>query len=438
MSDTGRFEFCPKCGALTRDGQCQSCGYRASSREETPEEIRGQYSGALPGQGENPGAESVQEQTAGQMQEQAAGQMQEQAAGQTQEQTAWQAQNQAAWQGAYQYPYQDPGPNPYQSSYQNMYPNLYQGMYPLSPAGAAPQKKNGGMVAGVAAVAALLVIAVFVVSFAAFYSLGRGDAKDPRDYSWFVGDDKVDRDKDREKDRDAGQDREDPSEETHSPEQTVPEPGLSEGEYYGELYSAMRDDLQYRINMETGYFAPREYENVEVSIDYPQIAGDVDNLEYLNEILEYEYQYYLDYFADEYEPDMDPDSYYICRAECYITYMDEDVMSVVFREELALDWFSAISFYCLNFNMKDGVLMNNTEMLNMDQSFAIDFRNREVMENGDNWLTDYSDQEILQMLRDPDYLVIFYTPIGMVVGLNMQEVVIYVTYSDYEKYLGSY
>lgn len=430
MSDTGRFEFCPKCGALTRDGQCQSCGYRASSREETPEEIRGQYSGALPGQGENPGAESVQEQTAGQMQEQAAGQ--------TQEQTAWQAQNQAAWQGAYQYPYQDPGPNPYQSSYQNMYPNLYQGMYPLSPAGAAPQKKNGGMVAGVAAVAALLVIAVFVVSFAAFYSLGRGDAKDPRDYSWFVGDDKVDRDKDREKDRDAGQDREDPSEETHSPEQTVPEPGLSEGEYYGELYSAMRDDLQYRINMETGYFAPREYENVEVSIDYPQIAGDVDNLEYLNEILEYEYQYYLDYFADEYEPDMDPDSYYICRAECYITYMDEDVMSVVFREELALDWFSAINFYCLNFNMKDGVLMNNTEMLNMDQSFAIDFRNREVMENGDNWLTDYSDQEILQMLRDPDYLVIFYTPMGMVVGLNMQEVVIYVTYSDYEKYLGSY
>ena len=27
MADSSRFDFCPKCGALSRDGVCQSCGY---------------------------------------------------------------------------------------------------------------------------------------------------------------------------------------------------------------------------------------------------------------------------------------------------------------------------------------------------------------------------------------------------------------------------
>ncbi|MGN1148159.1 MAG: hypothetical protein ACI4TB_07025, partial [Lachnospiraceae bacterium] len=28
MGDSSRFDFCPKCGALARDGVCQSCGYQ--------------------------------------------------------------------------------------------------------------------------------------------------------------------------------------------------------------------------------------------------------------------------------------------------------------------------------------------------------------------------------------------------------------------------
>lgn len=392
MPDISKFEFCPRCGAVTRDGQCQSCGCRES-------DMQGQYSGA---QGQYSGIQ------------QGSGELQ---------------------QGAYQYPYQDAQSNPYQSSYQNMYPNMYPGMYP--PAGQMPKKKGGGT-AVVAALAVLLVIAVFGVSFAAFYSLGRGGAKDPRDYTWFIGDDKVDRDRDKNQGGEGDRDREPGTTDPQTPDQTVPEREPVEGEYYEELYSALRDDLHYQIRMEEGRFTLQEYENVEVNVSYPQISGNVENLEYLNEILEYEYQYYLEYFTYEYEPDMEPDSYYICLADCYITYMDENVMSVVFKEELLLDWFSAINFYCLNFNMKDGVLMNNTEMLHMDQDFALEFRKREIKENGDNWLTDYSDQEILQMLRDPDYLVIFYTPMGMEVGLNMQEVVLYVTFADYQKFLGSY
>ena len=47
-------------------------------------------------------------------------------------------------------------------------------------------------------------------------------------------------------------------------------------------------------------------------------------------------------------------------------------------------------------------------------------------------------QEILELLRNLDHLVIFYTPMGMEVGLNLYEVVLYMTYSDYERFLKLY
>ena len=97
-----------------------------------------------------------------------------------------------------------------------------------------------------------------------------------------------------------------------------------------------------------------------------------------------------------------------------------------------------IQYYCLNFDMTDGVVLNNTDILNLDLEFAVEFRRREILENGDEWLTDFTDQEILDLLRDLDHLVIFYTPMGMEVGLNLYEVVLYMTYSDYEKFLNLY
>lgn len=211
-----------------------------------------------------------------------------------------------------------------------------------------------------------------------------------------------------------------------------------DGEYYTELYSAVRDDLTYSLEMTSGYYAPEEYENVLVSIAYPVLSGSVPNLDRINEILEYEFSYYVNYFEETFSATIQQDGYYIILADCYITYMDEKVMSVVFQEEVALQDYTAINFYCLNFDVENGRVLNNTEILDMDEEFAIDFRRRELAENGSESLPDYTDQEILQLLRDEKYLVIFYTPLGMEVGLNLGDVVTYMTYSDYEKYLNHY
>ena len=45
-----------------------------------------------------------------------------------------------------------------------------------------------------------------------------------------------------------------------------------------------------------------------------------------------------------------------------------------------------------------------------------------------------SDQEITYYLTDSDYLIIFYTPLGMEVGFNYYDGWVTVTYRDYEKY----
>ena len=42
------------------------------------------------------------------------------------------------------------------------------------------------------------------------------------------------------------------------------------------------------------------------------------------------------------------------------------------------------------------------------------------------------------MLKDPAYLVVFYTPMGMEVGLNLGNRVVYVTYEDYEQFLNTF
>ncbi len=215
--------------------------------------------------------------------------------------------------------------------------------------------------------------------------------------------------------------------------------GLESGRYYEGLYNALRDDLLYKAEFVTQEFKPEEYdERVIIQVEYPQITGAAPNLDIINSYLEMEYLYYKQFFDEKYEQNMTEDSYFYVVSKGYVTYMDEKVMSVVFEEEMYVDGQGMIQFYCLNFDMTDGVVMNNVDILNIDLEFAVEFRRREVLENGDEWLTDYTDQEILEMLRDWDHLVIFYTPMGMEVGLNLYEVVLYMTYSDYERFLKLY
>lgn len=360
MADSGRFDFCPKCGALARDGVCQSCGYQ------------------IP--------EIVKETEAQQ---------------------------------------QQPVPPP------------------------QPQKKSGKATVIVCVVLGLILAALVALILAGVYMIQNSD-KD-RGNSGFEKEqerkEKVLEDAEEELDipEESGNSEEKKGTYSYYENDVTDDNRQESGQdtslpYYSGPYNALKDDLSYEIGFTESIFYSSGNDSVYIEIEYPQIvSGDVKNKRQINEALYYEYEYYLNFFEEEFKPLMNSDTdYYYCQSDSFVTYMDEKILSVVFYEKLDLmlqgDSFRAINFYCMNFDLETGALLENTDLLHMDEAFAIDFRQREAAENGEEALTHYTDQEILEMLKDGGTLVIFYTPMGMEVGLNLEDRVVYVTYEDYEDF----
>ena len=445
MADTSRFDFCPLCGALARDGVCQSCGHRD---EKVVKEMEAQKQVMQqPCMGQAPNGYNQQP-------------MQQPYAGQ--------AQN-AYNQQPMQQPYVGQPQNGYNQPYANQQ-NYAQAVPPAQP------KKNTTLIVIISLLVVLLMTGVAV--FVGVRSI-LNDSNDKNTEEVF---DRTDDEEDSDEETIVA---ETDTEETTDATQASPteEPPVDEGTpavdeaddtedlvgycyeksmvtaenwdeegqdeslpYYSGPYNALETGLSYEVSfIEEAFYAGEEadFANVYLSVEYPQISGDSPYEEIINATLYAEYEYYYMLFTEEFKPLMqtEEDTYY-CVVDSYVTYMDEKILSVVFREDVYLslenDPFSMLDFYCVNIDLETGMVMENTEILRMDETFAVDFREREVAENGEGALTYYSDQEILEMLKDPAYLVAFYTPYGMEIGLNLDDRIVYVMYEDYEAFINTY
>ena len=353
-------------------------------------------------------------------------------------------------------------PPMYQSGYGAVPPGQYPGYAPAVPPAQPPKKKGG------TAVAICILVGIVLVALVALILVGVSlleKAKKEQDRQDAFRSDYEREEKILEDDFVAPEETKDPGEtgtigETQ-PDSTEPAGDFSFYEldvteqnrnesgqdpdipYYSGPYNSLRDDLSYEITFtEAIYYATNL--NASVDVEYPQIVSDdMENMDYINEALRYEFEYYRDYFSTEYKEYMtSEEDVFACEVDSFVTYMDEKILSVVFYEKIALklgyETYQGINFYCLNFNLEMGTLLENTEVLRLDEDFAVDFRRREVDENGEEALTAYSDQEILRMLKDGTRLVLFYTPMGLEVGLNLDERIVYVTYDDYKNYLNNF
>ena len=209
------------------------------------------------------------------------------------------------------------------------------------------------------------------------------------------------------------------------------------GEYYGEIKDAVRTDLSYSIEWENYEYAGNS-DTVMISIDYPVIMGDVPNLGLLNDAIESEMEYFEEYF-EEYSKYMQPEEIFAVYSEGFVTYMDESVMSVVFQENIYTDYWVDCGLFCVNIDMENGMILDNGSILEVDDEFAVDFRTRSREQNGETEVLEYlTDQEVAYYLKDGSTGIIFYTPMGMEIGLNCGEEYLTVTYQDYEDYLLKY
>ncbi|WP_337663765.1 hypothetical protein, partial [Suilimivivens sp.] len=207
--------------------------------------------------------------------------------------------------------------------------------------------------------------------------------------------------------------------------------GDSDEEYY-DFEQDIRDDLSYEVELEE--FDKEDYDCPEgtearLAITYPVVTGDIPNVEEINRKLYEEVTAADEYITAVADLMEDGDSFEY-QSECYVTYMDEDILSVAFQERGILnDSMIGAVIVSMNFDLQTGLPVGNTGILDIDDEFAIDFRKRCEEQNGEiNGLNYYSDQQIREYLTNENSLIIFYTPLGMEVGINYDDGWATVTY----------
>lgn len=197
----------------------------------------------------------------------------------------------------------------------------------------------------------------------------------------------------------------------------VPSP---EDDYYVTIANSIRDDLSYTVEWEDYSYVDDET-GATATGKYPQLkGGNIPHLDELNEEIEYEATYYsklYNYYKDAQGED-EPLSY-ATSSIGYVTYMDEEKISIVLQEKYAMNQESYISLYCINIDLVSGELLDNGEMIEYNEQLAREFRDQDAYQNGTAEAVDRMDDEQLQdFLSDSDTNIIFYTPVGLEIGFN--------------------
>lgn len=200
-------------------------------------------------------------------------------------------------------------------------------------------------------------------------------------------------------------------------------------DYYVELADYLRDDLSYSVDFEE--YTHSDYENsVYISIWYAQVSDDVTNSDVINE-------YLMDgamYYANMYESDSVTDL--SLEIESFVTYMDEETLSVAVYESVYWDGDVYYDLYCMNFDLKTGTLLDNTEIVEVSDDLVDAFVDQSIYQNGyTSSVSDYSDEEIADFMKDEESLILFYTPVGLEIGYNHPNGWVTATLKDYQRFL---
>jgi len=221
----------------------------------------------------------------------------------------------------------------------------------------------------------------------------------------------------------------------HSEEEHISEEDeYWEGIEYYQFTDYIREDLSYRVELES---TETESEKTYIDINYPVVSGDkVSNLEGINRAIQEELTVVEDY-VEKIEEQLTDGEEYEFLVDGYVTYMSEEVLSVAYVEYGYLnEEFYESYIVSVNIDMTTGMVMDNTQILEIDDDFSIDFRERCEKQNGSiDELSYFSDQDITTYLNDSKQAIILYTPLGMEVGMNYYSGWVTVTYHDYNNFL---
>lgn len=393
-----QMDFCSKCGAMTKDGVCQNCGWGDSetvSAEQNPYE-------------QNPYEQNLYEQ----QQFNVAVSLQ---------------QSDMLVQGQEQ-------PRSYSGTDRD-YVNHTAYTYGAIPPDVPVQKNNRKVwvIIGICAAIFLTLIILLCVAIGNLVSkISESSSEDFYSFNddYDIYDDITERAKQNQGNSQSGEEDyvyEEEKEKTY---------GYSpEDDYYEYLHDSIKDDLSYTVTLQNEDYVAED-RDAYILAEYPVLEGDIPNIDYLNQYIYDEYLYFRDLCMENIEMYVGEQDSFFSMIDAYVTYMDEDVISIVYdkrREYRNYSW--EASLCSINIDVKNGTIMNNVETLYIDQEFIDEFRIREAEQNDSDILSMYEDWELMELLLGPDSLILYYTPLGMEVGINHDYGWSTATYKDYKKYL---
>lgn len=213
-----------------------------------------------------------------------------------------------------------------------------------------------------------------------------------------------------------------------------------DADYYSGLTDSINTTTDYSIEWKEYSFEDPDT-NANVSVVYPQIIGEeIPDLERLNENLEAYALSVVDFYSDVYLPQAGPGDYLNAQTSVFVTYNDNSTISVVSEEVIELPDAMHQYLCCQNVDLVNGKLVWNTDMLELDDAFLAEFRKQVALQNGYN--LEFTNQELYEYLSNEDTLILFYTPVGLEVGINFvndygEVSWVSATIKDYYKYVKS-
>lgn len=206
----------------------------------------------------------------------------------------------------------------------------------------------------------------------------------------------------------------------------VPRP---DDDYYVELADYVRDDLSYSVEFEE--YTHSDYESsIYISVWYAQVSEEVKNSELINEFMMDGALYYASVFEEDSTTNLS------IEVESFVTYMDEEILSVAISERVSWEGNVFYNLYCMNFDLKTGTLLNNTDIIEVSDDLVDAFVDQSIYQNGHiSIISDYTREEIADFMRDEESLILFYTPVGLEIGYNHPNGWVTATLKDYQRFL---
>ena len=221
-------------------------------------------------------------------------------------------------------------------------------------------------------------------------------------------------------------------EEYEEEEEYVQEPYVpnEEDEYYVELADAIREDLSYSVEKHEYEFSDEDM-GVNIYVQYASVEGETLAFQdKINEALESGAMYYAKELGASDATDL------TLVVKSYVTYMDENTLSVVVDERYSWGYDMVLDLYCMNFDLKTGALLYNTNIIEPSEELAKEFLDMSEYQNGYiEHLDEISLEDICNYFESEEQLILYYTPVGLEIGFNYSDGWVTATLKEYEKFL---